>query len=66
MNRYRPKSAFKEMFKYRNHITHMMKIRGKTVEKKREMIETSSGPLWYIFGYKLVDKPWLTYEERFL
>ncbi len=48
--KYRPKSAFKEMFKHRNHITHMIgKL--KTVESKRRVIELSSGPLFYIFGY---------------
>jgi hypothetical protein len=61
---YRPKSAIKEMFRYRNHITHTLE-KLTAIESKRRIIEVSSGPLWYIFGYKLVSKPWLTYLERF-
>ena len=60
--RYRPKSEFKEMFKYRNHITSTLE-KLVAIESKRRIIEVSSGPLWYIFGYKLESKPWLTYKE---
>lgn len=63
--KYRPKSKFKEMFKYNNHITHILEKFVK-IENKREAIEKSSGPLWYIFGYKLINKPWITYEEMYL
>ena len=62
--RIRTKSAFKEMFKYKNHITHTLE-KLIAIESKRRIVEVSSGSLWYIFGYKLVSKPWLTYEERF-
>ena len=62
--RYRPKSEFKEMFKYRNHITSTLE-KLVAIESKRRIIEVSSGPLWYIFGYKLESKPWLTYEEKY-
>jgi hypothetical protein len=60
--KYRPKSEFKEMFKYRNQITSTLE-KLVAIESKRRIIEVSSGPLWYIFGYKLESKPWLTYEE---
>ena len=60
--RYRPKFEFREMFKYRNHITSTLE-KLVAIESKRRIIEVSSGPLWYIFGYKLESKPWLTYEE---
>ena len=53
----------REMFKNRNHITQLMLIRGKTLEAKRKIIMTANTPLFYIFGYKLESKPWLTYEE---
>ena len=62
--RYRPKSEFKEMFKYRNHITNTLE-KLIAIESKRRIIEVSSGALWYIFGYKLESKPWLTYEEKY-
>jgi len=55
----------REMFKNRNHITHLMEIRGKTLYAKRKIIITANTPLFYIFGYKLVDKPWLSYEEMY-
>ena len=62
--RIRTKSAFREMFKYKNHITHTLE-KLVAIESKRRVIEVSSGPLWYIFGYKLESKPWLTYLEKF-
>ena len=62
--RYRPKSPFKEMFKYKNHITHTLE-KLVAIESKRRIVEVSSGPLWYIFGYKLVSKPWLTYGGKY-
>ncbi len=55
----------REMFKNKTHITHLMSIRGKTIEAKRKIIVTANTPLFYIFGYKLEDKPWMTYEEKF-
>jgi hypothetical protein len=53
----------REMFKNRSHITQLMLIRGKTLEAKRKIVMTANTPLFYIFGYKLESKPWLTYEE---
>ena len=61
--RYRPKSATKEMFKYRNHITHTLE-KFSSIDSKREAIVKSSGPLWYIFGYELKSRPWLNYMEQ--
>jgi len=55
----------REMFKNRSHITNLMKIRGTTLKAKRKIIITANTPLFYIFGYTLQDKPWLTYEEQF-
>lgn len=59
------KSATKEMFNYRNHITYALD-KFSSIDDKRELISKYSGPLWYVFGYKLESKPWLTYEERYL
>lgn len=55
----------REMFKNRNHITHLMKVRGTTIKAKRKIIMTANTPLFYIFGYELSDKPWQTIEERY-
>lgn len=54
----------KEMFKYKNNITHALELLV-AVESKRRIIEVANGSLWYIFGYKLESKPWLTYEEKY-
>ena len=55
----------REMFKNKNHITQLMRIRGSTLKAKRKIIMTANSPLFYIFGYVLTDKPWLSYEERY-
>lgn len=55
----------REIFKNRSHITNMMKIRGTTLKAKRKIIMTANTPLFYIFGYTLISKPWLTYEEMY-
>lgn len=54
----------REMFKNRSHITNLMKIRGSTLKAKRKIIITANTPLFYIFGYKIEDKPWLDYADR--
>ena len=54
----------REMFKNRNHITHLLND-CPTVEAKRKIIVKANTPLFYIFGYTLVSKPWLTYEEMY-
>jgi len=35
------------------------------MDAKRKAIEEFSGPLFYVFGYKLRSKPWLTYWEQY-
>jgi hypothetical protein len=35
------------------------------MDAKRKAIVEFSGPLWYVFGTKLVSKPWLTYGELY-
>jgi hypothetical protein len=55
----------REMFRNRNNIDHLMKVRGTTIKAKRKIIMTANTPLFYIFGYDIKDKPWLTYEERY-
>ena len=54
----------REMFKNRNHITHLLND-CPTVEAKRKIIVKANTPLFYIFGYTLISKPWLTYEEMY-
>jgi len=56
----------REIFKNRSHITNTLKIRGTTLKAKRKIIMIANTPLFYIFGYEQQDKPWLTYEERYL
>lgn len=53
-----------EMF---NHLTQISNTISKfsSIQDKRDEISKASGPLWYIFGYELVYKPWLTYKERY-
>jgi hypothetical protein len=53
-------TSLTDMFKNRNHIT--FDIQHLTADEKRKEIEKFS-PLFYIFGYKLESKPWLTYGE---
>ena len=52
-----------EMFENKNHI--IFDIQHLTSQEKRKEIKKYS-PLHYIFGIKLVAKPWLSYEERYL
>jgi hypothetical protein len=56
----------REMFKNRNNIDHLLEVRGTTLKAKRKIIITANTPLFYIFGYDLTDKPWLSYAERYL
>jgi hypothetical protein len=35
------------------------------LQDKRNEVTKNSGLLWYVFGYKLESKPWLTYEETY-
>ena len=54
----------REMFKNRNHITHLLND-CPNVKSKRKIIIRANTPLFYIFGYELKDEPWLTYEEKY-
>jgi hypothetical protein len=64
IKRYRPKTGVKEMFKNREHLPSLFE--GYPIESKRKLIAKSSGPLFYVFGYKLkVYKSWLTYGENY-
>ena len=58
------RKKIEEMFVERNHITFVLD-KFADIEAKREIVAKSSGPLWYVFGTKLVYKPWLSYEERY-
>lgn len=53
----------KEMFTLRNNID--FEIQNLCLESKRKEIKKYN-PFFYIFGYKLENKPWLTYEERYV
>ena len=53
------------MFKMSGQIDSVLKISGTTLNTKRRIVENFN-PLFYVFGYELQQKPWLTYEERYL
>lgn len=59
------KKREKEMFSFSNQITKTLEMFS-SIKEKRDEITKTSGLLWYIFGYELQSKPWLTYEERYL
>jgi hypothetical protein len=50
------------MFKMAGQIDSVIKISGTTIVSKRRIV-TNFNPLFYVFGYKLESKPWLTYGE---
>jgi|FreactcultureFD7_1027221.scaffolds.fasta_scaffold16290_4 hypothetical protein len=54
-----------DMFKLSGQIDSILKISGTSLEAKRRIV-TNFNPLFYIFGYELQQKPWLTYEERYV
>jgi hypothetical protein len=54
----------RQMFKNRNNITYLLNDCA-SMESKRKVIVKANTPLFYIFGYTLVSKPWLTYEEMY-
>lgn len=54
----------RELFKNRNHITHLL-LDCHTVEAKRKLVAKANTPLFYIFGFTLISKPWLTYQEMY-
>jgi len=51
-----------DSFKLRNNID--FEIKNLSLGLKRKEI-TQYNPLFYIFGYQLLDKPWQTLEERY-
>jgi hypothetical protein len=50
------------MFKIKNHI--IFDIQHLSIEEKRKEI-IKYNPLFYIFGFTLISKPWFTYEEMY-
>ena len=50
-----------DMFKLGGQIDNVLKISGTTLSAKRRIVTKFNGELFYIFGYKLENKPWLTY-----
>jgi len=52
------------MFKLQSQIDSVIKISGTTLESKRRIV-ANFNPLFYVFGYELQQKPWLTYEEMY-
>jgi hypothetical protein len=53
-----------EMFSHLEQISNTLS-KFSSLKDKRNEIARTSGPLWYIFGYKLESKPWLTYQEKY-
>jgi hypothetical protein len=53
------------MFKLAGQIDSVIKISGTSLDAKRRIV-ANFNPLFYIFGYELQQKPWLTYEERYV
>jgi len=58
------KKQNKEMFVYSYQITKTLESFS-SVKDKRDEITKTNGKLWYIFGYELKSKPWLTYKEKY-
>ena len=54
-----------DMFKITGQIDSVIKISGTSLDTKRRIV-ANFNPLFYVFGYKLENKPWLTYEERYV
>jgi len=54
-----------DMFKLNGQIDSIIKISGTSLDAKRRIV-ANFNPLFYAFGYKLQQKPWLTYEEMYV
>ena len=54
-----------DMFKITGQIDSVIKISGTSLDTKRRIV-ANFNPLFYIFGYELQQKPWLTYEEMYV
>jgi hypothetical protein len=50
------------MFKLSGQIDSIIKISGTSLDAKRRIV-ANFNPMFYVFGYELQQKPWLTYEE---
>lgn len=46
-------------------ITYLLLYKAKSIYSKRRLVALANGPLFYVFGYDLKHKPWLTYEEMY-
>ena len=53
-----------DMFKLQSQIDSVIKISGTSLESKRRIV-ANFNPLFYVFGYELQQKPWLTYGEMY-
>lgn len=53
-----------DMFKLNGQIDGILKISGTTLDAKRRIV-ANFNPLFYVFGYKLENKPWLTYGGKY-
>ncbi|CAB5218094.1 hypothetical protein UFOVP202_46 [uncultured Caudovirales phage] len=53
-----------DMFKLSGQIDSVLKISGTTLDSKRRIV-ANFNPLFYVFGYELKIKPWLSYEEMY-
>jgi hypothetical protein len=49
------------MFKLASQIDSVLKVSGTSLDAKRRIVANFNGDLFYIFGHKLENKPWLTY-----
>jgi hypothetical protein len=49
---------------FKNSNTIIFDITHLSADEKRKEIEKYN-PLFYIFGFTLISKPWLTYEEMY-
>ena len=53
-----------DMFKLQSQIDSVIKISGTSLESKRRIV-ANFNPLFYVFGYELQQKPWLTYGGKY-
>tara|TARA_R110000772_G_scaffold249888_1_gene364468 strand:- start:2147 stop:2329 length:183 start_codon:yes stop_codon:yes gene_type:complete len=53
-----------DMFQMASQIDSVIKISGTTLDAKRRIV-ANFNPFFYVFGYKLESKPWLTYGEMY-
>ena len=53
-----------DMFKLSSQIDSVIKISGTTLDAKRRIV-ANFNPLFYVFGYELQQKPWLTYGGKY-